>query len=389
VGSGTIEAPSMSAHPAPSLAGSTVLIVDDTPANLGVLVDTLEDRGFSVAVAQDGEEGLVRARLIRPDLVLLDVTMPGMDGFEVCRRLKAIARTQDIPVIFMTALAETEDKVTGFAVGAVDFVTKPFQMEEVLARITAHLTLRKMQEQIAVQQELRHTAQKVEAEAERLVLLERLVNVQEQERLRIARELHDQMGQNLTGLSLGLRSLEPLIGTEEGRQTLRWLEALTAKIGSDVHRTAWELRPTSLDDVGLVRALETYVGDWAGRFGITVDLHVGNVDGDRFPAQVETTVFRVMQEAMTNVLKHAGASTVSLVLERRGDLLQIIVEDDGKGFDSAITGGAGQLGLAGMRERLALVSGTLTIDSVVGSGTTLYFRITLPPPAAAGEVSHD
>lgn len=377
----------MCAIPTPSLDGSKILIVDDTPANLGVLVDTLEDRGFSVAVAQDGEEGLMRAQLIAPDLILLDVTMPGMDGFTVCRRLKASAPTQDVPVIFMTALAETEDKVRGFATGAVDFVTKPFQMDEVLARITAHLTLRKMQAQIAAQQEMRHLAQRTAAEAERLRLLERLVSVQEQERLRIARELHDQMGQNLTGLSLGLKSLEPLITSEQGHRTLRWLEALTAKIGEDVHRTAWELRPTSLDDVGLVRALETYVGDWADRFGITVDLHAGNLGDDRFPTELETNAYRIVQEAMTNVLKHAAASTVSLVLERHGGSLQIIVEDNGKGFDPAMATGAGQLGLAGMRERLALVGGNLTIDSVGGGngGTTLYIRIPLPSSGVAAE----
>ncbi|MGO8919208.1 MAG: ATP-binding protein [Stellaceae bacterium] len=225
----------------------------------------------------------------------------------------------------------------------------------------------------------RLTQARVEAAAERLKLLERLVTVQEQERLRIARELHDQMGQNVTGLSLGLKSLEPVVQDDRGRQTLHWLETLTAQTGRDLHRTAWELRPTSLDDVGLLRALETYVGDWAERFGITIDLHAHNVDGIRFPTQVETTAYRVVQEAMTNVLKHAGASTVSLVLERHGDCLQIIVEDDGKGFDSAASAGAGRLGLAGMRERLAIVGGTLTVDSVVGGGTALYFRIPLPP----------
>jgi diguanylate cyclase (GGDEF)-like protein/PAS domain S-box-containing protein len=131
-----------------------VLMVDDTPANLGVLAMVLEEQGFDVAVAQDGEEALSRARLVRPDLILLDVMMPGIDGFETCRRLKMDESLRDIPVIFMTALSDHGDKVRGFEVGGVDYVTKPFQIEEVLARISTHLTLRAMQRQLAEQNQL-------------------------------------------------------------------------------------------------------------------------------------------------------------------------------------------------------------------------------------------
>jgi signal transduction histidine kinase len=223
------------------------------------------------------------------------------------------------------------------------------------------------------------------AEAERLELLERLVQAQEQERLRLARELHDRMGQDLVGLSLGLKSLEPAVQEPHGRSTLQWLESLTAQIASNVHRTAWELRPTSLDDVGLVRALETYLADWSERFGIAVDFHSRCGDDTRFPPEVETTAYRVLQEALTNVLKHAAASTVSLVLERDDGWLRIILEDDGKGFDPDAAASQGRLGLAGMRERLALVGGTLTIDSVRGTGTTLYIRVPLPREAGKDE----
>jgi signal transduction histidine kinase len=120
----------------------TILIVDDNPTNLGVIVDYLETHSFRIIVARDGETAIKRARFVQPDLILLDVMMPpGIDGFETCRRLKADGLTKDIPVIFMTALARVEDKVEGFSVGAVDYVTKPIQQEEVLARVTTHLTL--------------------------------------------------------------------------------------------------------------------------------------------------------------------------------------------------------------------------------------------------------
>lgn len=121
---------------------AAILIVDDTPANLGLLSAVLNQAGFGVRVARDGESAIRKVQYDPPALILLDVMMPGIDGFETCRRLKANEATKDIPVIFMTALSETVDKVKGFSMGAVDYITKPFQQEEVLARINAHVKLR-------------------------------------------------------------------------------------------------------------------------------------------------------------------------------------------------------------------------------------------------------
>jgi putative two-component system response regulator len=124
---------------------STILAVDDNPANLGLLFEMLDTAGFEVLVAQNGENALKRAESTRPDLILLDVMMPGMDGFETCRQLKAQDTTRDIPVMFMTALAETGDKVKGFALGVVDYITKPIEPEEVLARVNTHLMIQRLQ----------------------------------------------------------------------------------------------------------------------------------------------------------------------------------------------------------------------------------------------------
>ncbi|MBN1878461.1 MAG: response regulator [Anaerolineae bacterium] len=129
-------------NPVTNLTNSTILIVDDNPANLGVIADYLETYNFNIFTAMDGKDALQVVRMVNPDLILLDIMMPGMDGFEVCHRLKADEATQKIPVIFMTALAGTEDKVKGFTAGAVDYITKPINQEEVLARIRTHLTLR-------------------------------------------------------------------------------------------------------------------------------------------------------------------------------------------------------------------------------------------------------
>jgi diguanylate cyclase (GGDEF)-like protein/PAS domain S-box-containing protein len=135
-------------------AGRTILIVDDNPANLSVIVDHLEEEGLLVSVAQGGEEALQRAQFVKPDLILLDVMMPGIDGFETCRHLKAKEATRGIPVIFMTALADIHDKVAAFAAGGVDYVSKPFQVEELLARVRTHLDLRAVQQQLLEQNRL-------------------------------------------------------------------------------------------------------------------------------------------------------------------------------------------------------------------------------------------
>jgi signal transduction histidine kinase len=129
----------------------TIMIVDDTPANVGVLGWYFEENGFRVVVAQDGEEALERAQFVQPDLILLDVMMPGIDGFETCRRLKMMPGVRDIPVIFMTALSDTNEKISGFKAGGVDYVTKPCQIEEVLARVNTHLSLRSMQRRLEEQ----------------------------------------------------------------------------------------------------------------------------------------------------------------------------------------------------------------------------------------------
>ncbi|XXX80615.1 ATP-binding protein [Sorangium sp. So ce134] len=153
----------MSSATAPSARARTILIVDDTPANLGVLVDHLERMGHQVLIAEEGEEALERARLMQPDLILLDVVMPDIDGFETCRRLKADESTRDIPVLFMTCLTDAADKLEGFKAGGVDYIAKPFEIGEVIARVTTHLSLREAQKELEEKNaELQRTHQELE-----------------------------------------------------------------------------------------------------------------------------------------------------------------------------------------------------------------------------------
>jgi signal transduction histidine kinase len=153
----------------PNNEKSILLIVDDNPTNLGLLFDYLTNSGFKVLVALDGDSTLEQVKYAKPDLILMDVMMPGIDGFEACSRLKANPSTQDIPVIFMTALSETVDKVHGFNVGGVDYITKPIQPEEVLSRVQTHLTIRNLQKQLQQQNErLQHESKEHQQKAMKL-----------------------------------------------------------------------------------------------------------------------------------------------------------------------------------------------------------------------------
>jgi diguanylate cyclase (GGDEF)-like protein len=158
----------------------TLLIVDDTPENIAVLFNFLSGHGFKILVAENGEDALENAQDERPDLILLDVIMPGIDGFETCRRLKSNPPTQEIPIIFITALSDTLDKVKAFKLGAVDYITKPFQQEEVLARVNTHLTIRKLQNELQAQKE---ALEKANLELQRLATLDSLTQIANRRRL--------------------------------------------------------------------------------------------------------------------------------------------------------------------------------------------------------------
>jgi PAS domain S-box-containing protein len=217
------------------------------------------------------------------------------------------------------------------------------------------------------------------AEAARLELLQRLATAQEAERHRLARELHDQMGQHLTALSLGLKALRDATpaSSAAGASLLR-MQELSDLIGREIHQIALALRPTALDDLGLNTALVNYVESWSEQSGVEADFQSAGMDGARLPPEVETALFRVVQEALTNVRKHAQSQHVSVILRRGPQDAVAVVEDDGRGFDAEATA-AGRLGLLGMRERLALVGGTLVVESEPGKGTTVFARVPLAP----------
>jgi two-component system CheB/CheR fusion protein len=216
-------------------------------------------------------------------------------------------------------------------------------------------------------------------EHERLELLRRIVSTQEDERRRISRELHDQLGQSLTALRLKLESLSAETGKRSKlRPRIAELSEIARRLDSDVDFLAWELRPTALDDLGIIVALSTYAQEWSKHFGVRVNFHSAGLGDARLAPLIETNLYRIAQEALNNVSKHAAASKVDLLLERRDHNAVLIVEDDGRGFDIEQTNvpGTGRgLGLVGMRERAALVGGAVEVESKPGGGTTVFVRV--------------
>jgi PAS domain S-box-containing protein len=214
-------------------------------------------------------------------------------------------------------------------------------------------------------------------EEARETLMREMVAAQERERQRIARELHDQMGQHIVALSLGPARLAQMSDLGDATQIVAQLRAVADLLGRDVHTLALELRPAALDHLGLGVALISYAEGLAARSDVEIDVHCDRIDDLNITATVQTGVYRIAQEALTNVLKHAQAKRVSVILEVRPGVLQLIVEDDGVGFDVAARLPS-KLGLMGMKERAALLGGTITIESARGRGTTVYARIPIP-----------
>jgi signal transduction histidine kinase len=204
--------------------------------------------------------------------------------------------------------------------------------------------------------------------------LQRVVTAQELERQRLARELHDETGQALTSILLGLRSVEDAGDEAELRRAVGEVRDLVRSTLQDVRQLAVDLRPKALDDFGLVAALERLTESFREQTGLAVAFQT--TVNDRLPPEVETALYRIVQEALTNIVKHARASSVSILLTRKESSASVVVEDDGAGFEPARTRDGG-LGLVGMRERVGLLGGRLAIESRPGAGTTFVAEVPL------------
>jgi two-component system sensor histidine kinase/response regulator len=333
----------------PSFSGD-ILIVDDTPDNLRLLTAMLSEQGYEVRSVTDGATALMGIHAQPPDLILLDITMPSMNGYEVCERLKANPDTRSIPVIFISALNETIDKVKAFTIGGCDYITKPFQVEEVLARIENQLTIRRLNQRV-----------------EQLATLE--------ERNRIARDIHDSLGHALVALNIQLQTTLSL--WEKNPQKAYEFLVEAKQLGSEalkaVRESVTDLRSQPLQGQLLEGAIATLMDEFYATTGIspTIDLQLAHPTSH----SLNTVLYRIVQEGLTNICKYAEATAVHLHIEAIASGVSLSLQDNGRGFrvDEHRTG----FGLKGMQERTLAQRGQLHIASEPGKGCriTAYFPL--------------
>lgn len=367
----------------------SILIVDDNPTNLSVIVDYLEDSGLTILVSQDGESSLKRAKYAKPGIILLDVLMPGINGYETCKRLKSEPETQDIPVIFMTALSSTEDKVKGFEVGAVDYVTKPIQPAEVLARIKLHLQLRFMtqtlsrqnevltaeverrktiqtrlrninskleqeaQERIAAQNALKRLNQELERRVEERTVLLKQSNHQLQQEVVERKQAEQQLKNSLTEKEVLLKEiyhrvknnllvvsslLEIQSSSIEDPELVKILTNSQDRIHSMalVHEQLYRSENLKEIDLGMyIKALLEKISAAHANLEQGINL---NVDTQEIHLNIETanSCGLIVNELITNALEHAfrgrqqGNIWLSLQRHNNGEII-LTVKDDGIG----------------------------------------------------------
>ena len=220
-------------------------------------------------------------------------------------------------------------------------------------------------------------------------LLRRLLTVQEDERRRIARDLHDHVGQQIAGLRLKIDAMtevsrehaELRAAVEDAQQTI-------SKIDRELDFFTWELRPAALNHLGLATTLGNFIREWSKEFGISVEYHTRGLDGVRLSYEIETNLYRIAQEALNNIYKHANAGRVGVMLERRRHQLILVIEDDGVGFGNAERSATDEdrgIGLVGMEERSALIGGIVEIESAEGKGTTVFVQVPLPGDEGIGD----
>jgi signal transduction histidine kinase len=351
---------------------STILIVDDNASARETLVAMLENQVDHMELAEDGFHALQILRQLQPDLILLDVMMPGMDGFEVCRRIRAAPQLAEVPIIMLTALDDRASLLQGIEAGADDFLIKPVDRYELTARVRTITRLNRYR----ILQEQRENLRE---------MTERLITAQEQERQHISRELHDDLGQALTLQMISLRNLQGdlSVSREELFKRLQAIHDQTYDIFIKIRGLAQDLRPPILDALGLKVSMQTYCTEFTRRTHLPITFEVDEAL-PVLPDIYNVTLYRVLQEALSNVVKHSNANHVWVDLSREDDNIILAVQDNGLGFNTAEVHSGG-MGLSNMQERVTIAGGNFSISSDQRRGTILTAQFPLPANQPAPE----
>jgi len=346
-----------------ALTERSVLVVDDDPASLRCIGSLLMANHYRLYVAERGQLGIEIAERVRPDLILLDIRMPGRDGFETCRLLRNRPHTASIPIIFLTGRDDEPSVLQAFDAGGADYIVKPFEPSVLLARVRAHADLGVLSRSLerALGERTREL-QRANTELRRLAV--HLTQIEQGEKARLAAELHDSPMQKLALAQLQIDVVDGH-AEPEYEDHLQAGRALLREAIQELRTLQFAINPPVLEQQGLGAALEWLAESTAVRSGIRMTCAVDS-DLPPLPREASVILFQCARELAYNLLKHSGAKTGSVHLRRQGDAIELTVADDGVGLDPAALGAPdasrGGFGLYSVRERLALLGGELRIE---------------------------
>jgi signal transduction histidine kinase len=339
-----------------------ILLVDDEPKSLFALQELLSTLGQNLMIAQSGEEALRLALKNDFAVILLDVRMPGIDGFETARLIRSRERSRLTPVIFLTAAAdEMGSMFRGYEVGAVDYLQKPVVPEILKSKVAVFVELHRKSERLK------------ESEDKLRRLAAHLISVREEERAHIAREIHDELGQVLTGLKMEVTWLAKRLREKPLIEKTDSMCKLIDTTVQTVRKIATGLRPEMLDDMGLIAAVGWQAKEFQKRTGIRCRAKLP--PEVKLDIDVSTTMFRIFQEILTNVARHSRATRVDMELTIAEDHVALDVTDNGVGIADSDLNGKKSLGLLGMHERALLFGGEVKITGTPGHGTRVAVSI--------------
>ena len=350
-----------------------ILMVDDQIGKLLTYEAILADLGENLIRANSGKEAL--DHLLKTDVavVLLDVSMPELDGFDLAEMIRQHPRFQKTPIIFISAVLLSDmDRLRGYERGAVDYISVPVVPELLRAKVSVFVDLHRKTRQLET---LNHELRRLSSS---------LIAAQDQERRRIARDLHDGLGQELSGAKMMVDCLQMQ------NQSAEWKEKAAAEASALIDQAIQQVRslshllhPPMLDEVGLQSSLQWYLDGLTKRSGLETSLEVEPEDFPRLGAELETTIFRIVQEALTNVYRHAKARRACIRLVLTENQIVVTVCDDGKGLPDAVADFEAAkigIGIAGMRQRVKELGGELRLRNG-NPGTVL--EAVIPSKAAA------
>jgi len=373
------------------MSNATILIVDDDPVILTTMNKELSPI-YNVRAVNSSALALEVASLSpNPDLILLDVMMPGMNGYAVLSKLKENSVTCGIPVIFITSMDATENEEMGLTLGAMDYIRKPIIPAILQARVKTQLALKQasdflhdqntfleaeVERRVEEERRLMNVAIETFSERQRLLdenrrLLKQSIELQDEERKSIARELHDELGQALAGIRMDVDFIRGTISDVESEEmaAAEDVQSILDDTTSVIREMTERLRPMTIDYLGIEDAIRETVEKWKSRNrNIECELTIiGELDD--FSEILNLTLYRLVQESLTNVVRHAAADHVEILIERLADSINISITDNGQGMvkNHTISG----LGQIGMRERVQVIDGTFEIESRPGQGVKI------------------